>query len=328
MARGVPSAAPWEAANASALDRISVGEWLAKQGISDEDQISFDVSLTPTFGAPPAAVSLLYYLAGINSADCNLEKLEAMKGGAQEKRFIGGSQILSIKMAQALGDKIRLSSPVRKIVGWDRDVVALHTDRGIIHARQIIAALNPCLYNQIVFDPQLPAQRAEMQRHWPVGAPMRKTVHVYPRPFWREAGLNGQIVQVDGPLIWCCDNSPPDGALGVINAFVRLGQLPHDPKQAENILSGIYARALGDKALHPTQFHNLDWGKVDSWTQTCVSPLPPGFWTKWGKVRNPAIGRLIWSGTETADIWNRSMDGAVRSGHRAALEALRALAQG
>jgi monoamine oxidase len=59
-----------------------------------------------------------------------------MKGGAQEKRFIGGSQILSIKMAQALGDKIRLSSPVRKIVGWDRDVVALHTDRGIIHARR------------------------------------------------------------------------------------------------------------------------------------------------------------------------------------------------
>ena len=36
-------------------------------------------------------------------------------------------------------------------------------------------------------------------------------------------------------------------------------------------------------------------------------------------------GRLIWSGTETAEIWNGYMDGAVRSGHQAALQALQAL---
>jgi monoamine oxidase len=45
---------------------------------------------------------------------------------------------------------------------------------------------------------------------------------------WREAGLNGQIVQVDGPLIWAYDNSPPDGAVGVINGFVRPEELPRD----------------------------------------------------------------------------------------------------
>jgi monoamine oxidase len=155
---------------------------------------------------------------------------------------------------------------------------------------------------------------------------MRKTVHVYPRPFWRDAGLNGQIMQVDGPLLWCCDNSPPDASLGVINAFVKPGELPHDPKAAEQALSAIYARALGKAALKPTQFHDLDWGKADPWTLSCTSPAPPGFLTTWGRYLTPPVGRLIWSGTETADIWSGAMDGAVRSGHRAALQALRALA--
>ncbi|MFJ4590955.1 FAD-dependent oxidoreductase, partial [Pseudomonas moraviensis] len=41
----------------------------------------------------------------------------------------------------------------------------------------------------------------------------------------------------------------------------------------------------------------------------------------------PALGRLIWSGTETAEIWAGAMDGAVRAGHRAAMEALQALLQ-
>ena len=38
-----------------------------------------------------------------------------------------------------------------------------------------------------------------------------------------------------------------------------------------------------------------------------------------------AVGRVHWAGTETASIWNGYMEGAVRSGERAAKEALAAL---
>lgn len=327
MARRVPSGAPWEAADAAALDQLSLADWLAKQGLSSEDRFSFDTSATLTFGTPPDRLGLLHYLSVINSSNCDLEALEAMKGGAQERRFVGGSQLVSIKMAQALGRRVRLSSPVRRIVGWDRDVVELHTDQGVVRARQVIAALSPSLCQQIAFDPPLPAGRAQMQRLWPTHAPMRKTVHVYARPFWRDAGLNGQVMQIDGPLIWCCDNSPPDGAIGVLNAFVKPDAVPADPKQAEPFISAIYAKALGAAARHPIQFHDIDWSKVDPWTIACTSPAPPGFLTKWGKHLTPPVGRLIWSGTETADIWSGAMDGAVRSGHRAALQALGALAR-
>nr|WP_087575062.1 FAD-dependent oxidoreductase [Sphingomonas sp. CDS-1] len=328
LARDVPSSAPWTARNAVELDKLSLGDWLAKEGVSAEDKIAYDTFATLSFGTTPAALGLLQYLAGVNSAGCRAEVLEAVKGGAQETRFVGGSQILCVKMAEALGDKVHLSSPVRKIVGWDGEIVEVHTDQGVFRARRVIVAMHPGLCNQIAFDPPLPEGRAEFQRHWPTHAPMRKTVHVYKRPFWRDAGFNGQVIQIDGPLNWAFDNSPPDASMGIISAFIRPAALSHDSKQAERTLSEIYAKVFGEEALHPVQFHDMDWGKVDLWSLTCIAPIPPGFWTKWGRYLNPSVGRLIWSGTETADIWAGSMDGAVRSGHRAALQALGALAQG
>jgi monoamine oxidase len=325
MARGVPSDAPWAAPNAVALDRISLGEWLEKEGVDEREAFSLGRSTLLTYGARPADLSLLYYLSVVNSSNCSIEQLESMKGGAQETRLVGGSQILSLKMAEALGNRVRLSSPVRRMVGWDRDVVELDTDRGVVRARQVIAALSPALCDQITFDPPLPAERAEMQRCWPKNGRYRKTVSVYSRPFWRDTDLNGQVIQVQGPLLWCCDASPPDGTLGVINAFVAPDAVPQDSVEAERVVSTILGQALGEAALKPIQFHDIDWSTIDDWTLTCTAPMPPGFATRWGPHIKAPVGRLIWSGTETADIWGIAMDGAIRSGHRAALQALAAL---
>ncbi|UQO37837.1 flavin monoamine oxidase family protein [Burkholderia cepacia] len=327
LARGVPTAAPWTAKNAAELDKLSFGDWLLQQGVTYEDGFFLGTGAKLSLGGAPAQLGLLHYLQAINSAGNSRARLESIKDGAQETRFVGGSQVLSLKMADALDGKVRLSCPVRKISGWDRDVVVLDTDRGVVRARRVIVALNPALCNQIVFDPPLPDGRAQLQQRWPANAPMRKTVHVYDRPFWRDDGLSGQIFQVDGPLFMAYDNSPPDGSVGIISAFVSPGSLPGDPKAAERTLSEIYARAFGDRALRATQFHDFDWGRVDPWTLQCIHPIPPGFWTKWGKFLRPSVGGLIWSGTETADIWAGAMDGAVRSGHKAALQALAALAQ-
>ncbi|KVC52202.1 amine oxidase [Burkholderia stagnalis] len=327
LARGVPSGAPWNAQRAAELDKLTYGEWLAKQGVKYEDGYFIALAAKLSLGGAPAQLGLLHYLSMINSADCNYAKLESIKGGAQETRFVGGSQVLSTKMARQLGGKVRLSCPVRRISGWDRDVVEVQTDQGVVRARRVIVALNPALCNQIAFDPPLPDGRSQLQKRWPANAPMRKTVHVYERPFWRDDGYCGQIFQVGGPVFLAYDNSPPDGSVGVLSAFVAPGALPSERNAAERTLSAIYAKAFGDKALRPTQFHDFDWGRVDPWTLQCIHPIPPGFWTKWGKFLQPEVGRLIWSGTETADIWAGSMDGAVRSGHRAALQALGKLAQ-
>ena len=326
LARSVPSGAPWKSKRRADLDAMTVGDFLVKQKLKPEDQIGWDMTCLLSGGAPPAKMGLLHFLSMINSANSRYEQLDSIKDSAQETRFVGGSQILSQTMAKDLGDKLKLSTPVREIRDWGQAVVSVRTDIGTLRARRVVMALSPTLCNQIKYDPPLPEPRRELQRRWPSHSPGRKTAHVYKKAFWREKGLSGSILQAGGPLIWAYDNSPPDGSIGVLNAFVVQAMLPSDPKQAAPILSAIYAQALGDEALHPLQFHDLDWGQ-EPWTISCVSAIPPGFWSRHGEALHPPVGKLIWSGTETADIWAGYMDGAVRSGHRAALQALQALRQ-
>lgn len=325
LSRDVPCGAPWKSPRAAELDKLSMGDWLATQNIKPEDRVGWNGSIVLSGGATPAKMGLLHFLSMINSAACDYSQLDAIKHSAQETRFIGGSQILSIKMAQQLGEKVRLSCPVRRISDWNRDIVTLHTDQGEVRARRVIMALSPPLCQQVQFDPPLPGGRAALQRAWPAHSPARKTAMVYSRPFWRDRGLNGSIFDINGPIIWAYDNSPPRGEIGVINAFIVNAALPSDLEAAKRAQAQIYAQALGQEALAPLSYHDRDWALADPWTITCISAIPPGFWTTHGAALHPPCGNLIWSGTETADIWAGYMDGAVRSGHHGALRALNAL---
>ncbi len=286
LARDVPSGAPWAAPRAAELDTMSIGDWLARQNLDAQARVGWNMSSFLTTGTMPAKMGLLHFLSMINSAGSRYEQLDSIKDSAQETRIEGGSQILSIEMARSLGDRVRLSCPVRRIRAWDRDVVQIDTDRGTFRARQVVMALSPALCQQIEFAPGLPAARQALQRYWPAHSPARKTAHVYARPFWRERGLNGHIMQPDGPVLWAYDNSPPDGSIGVINAFVVQSMVPADPQGAEAMLTDIYVRALGEQARQPLQFHDHDWG-LSPWTISCVSAIPPGFWTRHGKALHP-----------------------------------------
>jgi monoamine oxidase len=307
------------------LDRMSVGDFLSQQHIAPADRSGWNTSCLLSGGVTPGTMGLLHFLSMINSADCDYQQLDSIKHSAQETRFVGGSQVLSIRMAQALGEKVRLSCPVRRITGWNSDVVTLHTDRGEVQARRVVMAIHPALCHRIAFEPALPEARAALQRAWPAHSPARKTAMVYKRPFWRDRGLNGHLFQAGGPVYWAWDNSPPGAEIGVLNAFVGNASLPSDPDAAKQVLTQIYAKALGREALDPVTYHDHDWSRVDPWTITCVSAIPPGFWSAHGEALRPACGHLIWSGTETAEIWAGYMDGAVRAGHRAALQALNTL---
>jgi monoamine oxidase len=69
----------------------------------------------------------------------------------------------------------------------------------------------------------------------------------------------------------------------------------------------------------------MDWAR-EVWTRGCpVGFAPPGVLTEYGRWIRKPIGRIHWAGTETSTYWNGYMDGAVRSGERAAREVLAAL---
>jgi monoamine oxidase len=61
----------------------------------------------------------------------------------------------------------------------------------------------------------------------------------------------------------------------------------------------------------------------EEWTRGCYGCyLPPGAWTAHGRALRAPVGRVHWAGSETATRWAGYMDGAVRSGERAAAAVL------
>ena len=51
-----------------------------------------------------------------------------------------------------------------------------------------------------------------------------------------------------------------------------------------------------------------------------MAHFPPGILTRYGPLLREPFGRVHWAGTETATISHGAIDGAVRSGERAAAE--------
>jgi monoamine oxidase len=65
--------------------------------------------------------------AGDKNTPGTLERLLNIDKGAQELRFIGGSEVLARRIAASLGDDVILSAPVREI-DWSGDTVIITAD--------------------------------------------------------------------------------------------------------------------------------------------------------------------------------------------------------
>jgi monoamine oxidase len=86
-----------------------------------------------------------------------------------------------------------------------------------------------------------------------------------------------------------------------------------------------FANYFGNEALNPRQVVEFNWS-TEVWNRGCpVAVLGPGTLIDFGAALRTPVGRVHWAGTETSTYWNGYMDGAVRSGERAAKEALAGL---
>jgi monoamine oxidase len=83
-----------------------------------------------------------------------------------------------------------------------------------------------------------------------------------------------------------------------------------------------FARYFGAAAQNPKGYVEKSWAQ-ELYTGGCYGGyLPPGVLLDYGEEIRSPHGRVHWAGTETATYWAGYMDGAVRSGERAAAEVL------
>ncbi len=325
MAAKVPPEAPWTAAKAADWDSQTFESWMRRNVRTGVARDILRLAIIGVWAAEPRDVSLLHVLFYIRSAG-SIEILTDTDGGAQQDRIVGGSQLISLRMAEELGEGVvELEAPVRRIAfddagrrGRDRPP---HGPRAAGDRRRPADAgradlLRPGAARRSGTGSRSGCRRAASSSAWPI----------YERPFWRDRGLSGAVTSVTGPVSVGFDNSPPDGSPGVLLGFLegRAAREAMDRPQEERraIVAECFGRFFGPEAAEPVGYVDRAWA-ADEWSRGCYGGfMPPGAWSDHGSALRAPIGPIHWAGAETATVWNGYMDGAVGSGREAAAAVL------
>lgn len=248
-----------------------------------------------------------------------------------ELRFVGGAQALCRRLAARLPeDAVILETDVTVVAGaGDGMRVTMAAGAGQeseLSCGAVVVAVPPRLAHAgIAFTPALPETLVQAMQGTPTFmAAAVKCLAVYESAFWRDDGLSGLVFSRSGPLIEVHDACSEDGSVAALWGFLSGWHEFRDlePEARRGLVFDQLGRLFAPAAADPVRYVERDWSN-DPYTNDEVvwfdEPLPYG---------NPAFtepllgGRLVWAGTETAGAGAGHMEGAVRSGQRAASQLL------
>ena len=323
MSRELPVDAPWDAPRANEWDRMATSAWIESLGLDPVASQQLERWLVTLMTADLSEVSLLQTLFLVRSAG-SIRTLLATKGGYQQDHIDAGTHSLAAAIAAELGDSLWLRSPVRRVAQSD-DGVQISADGLTVSCERAVLALPLALAGSLRYEPPVPLQVAFLHQR-ALGGSVCKVVAVYETPFWREQGLSGESFSFDHMIGLTMDVSPADGRLGVLMCFAygpdatAFGLLEAGERRA-TVLSALEQR-FGPATAEPLELFEQDWGKEEFSRGGYMAHFPPGALTQYGREIGKPWGRVHWAGSETSPVCLGSIDGAIRSGERAAREVL------
>ncbi|MFE2327756.1 flavin monoamine oxidase family protein [Streptomyces sp. NPDC059385] len=313
LARTVDPDDPWSHPDATALDRLSVADWLRSEG------------------AGPAVVRL-WEIGQLALADGSYERtslLAALRKNAavpgpghydyeawEGLRVAEGSATVALRMAEGLGARVRTGAPVEAVaVRRPRGCAVRIAGGETLTAAAVVSALPAGPLRSVAVSGVSEARLASLhrQRH----ALAAKFTAAYETPFWRESGLSG-LSECEGVLGSTWPQS--DGILSALVPPERYGVLlgVPGPLRTPELLADI-ARLYGEEAHRPLATHLRLWG-TDPWTQGYVTQWTPGDVMAVGPLHGTHEPPFYVCGS---DQWAAGyMEGAVRTGRDAAREVL------
>lgn len=320
LAAQVPLDAPQNAPKARAWDAVTMRSWITENVQSPLVAAFVKLTVTALLGVSPDEISLLFFAYYVRHGD-SFEMLISTRDGAQDSRFVGGAQQFSQRLAKRLpAGAVHLESPVSKIIQRAAGVEVYAGAISIV-ANQVIVAMPPGAADRILFDPPLPTARRELQVRSPMGRYM-KIIASYDRAFWKDAGLNGEALNLSGYLFGVFDESEPAAGSHALLGFAAADKLIElralGSTERRGRILGEFASFFGEAALKPSDYLEYDWDD-DHWIGggPVICP-PPGTLSRVGAALRDPVGRIHWAGTEAAPKWTGYLDGAVRAGEAAA----------
>jgi monoamine oxidase len=220
----------------------------------------------------------------------------------------GGNQSLALALAAPLGERVRLSSPVTAVAGG-----RVCTAHGDVEADAVVVAVPAPVVGTIAFEPALPAPVLDALARLRYGhaaklfVPLRErpapsAVLSVPERYWTWTARAGADVQ---PVV--------HAFAGSAAGLERLGVAAGPGRWLESV-----ARLRPDLALDHDGAVLSSW-EDDPWARGAYSVHTPG-------GNDPALaerhGRIVLAGEYTAGPYAALMEGALRSGARAAAQLL------
>lgn len=330
LAATINVSAPWTHPSALEWDGMTFGTWLSNVTTLPQARFLMDLFATSVFSAESDELSFLYTISYIASAGNEtsvgtLERLSSTADAAQAKRVEGGTQMIAIKLAESLGmHNIKFNAQVRSITKSSNgyDIGGNYP----VSAKKVVVAMSPPLASRIEYYPLLPAVRDQLTQRMPMGS-LGKAIAVYKTPFWRSDNLNGQVLSDSGIIRATFDNSPSDGSFGALMGFIEADEMRQFDGQSEDAVKAAVIESLinyfGPQASNVTEFVLQRWDNERFSRGGPVAYGPPTVLTKYGPALRDPVDGIHFAGTESAPYWTGYMDGAIRSGERAASEILK-----
>ncbi len=308
LARGVDPADPWSHPDAARLDRLSLGAWLR------------------SLGARPGSIRYVEHMQRSLSLDSvertsllaqlRKEAVAGARGFYDERhwehlRVAEGSATVALRMADELGERVRLGSVVVALGVTSTRCTAFLRDGDRIEAEAVVCAL-PVGPLRDVMVTGVSEDRLE-SLHRQRSALAAKTVVAYPSSFWDVSGATA-----DG--VWSSVWIQREGILSSLTPPDRLGPFLATPEpQRRREFLEMLASLMGEEAFAPTLYGTRLWG-VDPFTQGYVTGWRPGDVMGVGPLHGTHEPPFYVCGS---DQWVAGyMEGAVRTGRDAAAQAL------
>jgi monoamine oxidase len=319
LVRQVPVEDPWNAPRAAEWDSQTLLQWVDANVADPAARAGLEMEFN-FCGGTFAELSLLFALWTIHA----MGGWETWELGTSQ-RLLGGSSELVARMAAPLRERIVEEAPVRRVT-HGAGGVTVHTDRGVIRARALVAAIAPALCSRIHWDPVLPPARDRLQDRYLMGHGI-KVVALYDEPWWRASGLAGVGLGLR-PFWVVVDATGPDDDGARLLGFAPVtgedigasSELFADEAAAKRVFAEQVSRYFGD-GPPPAELHLFNW-MGDPWSLGCAVGLGPGTLSTVGHALRARIGPIVWAGAETGMPQNDWMEAAVSAGERAAREVL------
>jgi monoamine oxidase len=247
-----------------------------------------------------------------------LERLGATFSTAESLRVTGGNQRIALRLAERLGPRLRLNSAA-DFVEWSGTGVRVRAAGGWVEADRCVVAVPACVLDAIRFAPALPDWKAAAFERVAYGHAAKLVV-----PLQRGTPPRAVLSVPDHYWAWTARST--DGRVQpVVSAFagseVALDRLAVRDGPARWI--GRLRQLRPELALDRAGAILATWSD-DPWSRGAYSTRAPWWRREDQELLARQVSRLHFAGEHTAGKWAGLMEGALRSGLRAAGEILAA----